>query len=254
MTAATHPSKVIDPQETVGDLVTRNPSVARVFERHGIDYCCQGATTLQLACATRGMSLEAVLLDLVAIPPDPHAPDCAAMSLAELTGHIVRVHHEPLRSDLPRMEALLEKVIMAHGEREPRLKQLRGVFLPLKEELLTHMGKEEQILFPWVRAIEDGRTFGPPMQSVSGPISCMMNEHEDAGAALESLRRLTDGYEAPAHACPTWHALYSALADFESDMHRHVHKENSILFPRTLKLAGVEPARGCGTGGCGHSH
>lgn len=229
-----------DPQQTVGDIVTQNPSTARVLERHGIDYCCQGATTLQLACATKGISLDRVLADLNVAPAEAHGLDLKTVPLAELTHHIVSVHHDHLRTDIPRMKHLFEKVVMAHGEREPRVIQARDIFVPLADDLLVHMNKEEQILFPWIRSIEGGTSFGPPMNAVGGPIACMMQEHAEAGTALAELKRLTDNHTPPAHACPTWHALYAALAEFEEDMHRHVHKENSVLFPRAMKLAGVE--------------
>jgi len=240
MSTITADHNITDPQHTVGDIVTQNPQTARVLERHGIDYCCQGATTLQLACATRGVSLDRVLADLNAVPVDPDAIDFAKLGLADLTHHIIATHHDHLRTDIPRMNVLFDKVVMAHGEREPRVIEARDIYKPLGEELLVHMNKEEQILFPWIRSIESGANFGPPKQAVAGPISCMMSEHAEAGTALAQLQRLTDHYTPPAHACPTWHALYSALKDFEEDMHRHVHKENSVLFPRALKLAGVE--------------
>jgi regulator of cell morphogenesis and NO signaling len=29
--------------------------------------------------------------------------------------------------------------------------------------------------------------------------------------------------------------LYSALAEFEQDLHQHIHLENNILFPRAIQ-------------------
>ena len=94
-------------------------------------------------------------------------------------------------------------------------------------ELIDHMAKEEQILFPMIRRGEGA--------SADGPVTMMLHEHDDAGAALKRLRELTNNYEVPAEACNTWRALWHGLAALEDDMHRHIHLENNILFPTALQ-------------------
>ena len=73
--------------------------------------------------------------------------------------------------------------------------------------------------------------------SVANPIRQMEMEHEAAGALTARLRELTDGFTPNAESCNTHRAMLAGLAEFESDLHRHVHKENNILFPRALALA-----------------
>jgi regulator of cell morphogenesis and NO signaling len=74
------------------------------------------------------------------------------------------------------------------------------------------------------------------------PISRMLADHDDAGELLAKIRVLSSGYRAPDSACPTYRALYHGLEEFERDLHRHVHLENNILFPRTLHMEqGTEP-------------
>ena len=101
------------------------------------------------------------------------------------------------------------------------------------------MHKEEEILFPLVRQIEGGATDGFHCGSIAHPIRQMEAEHEAAGQAISRLRELTDAFTPNAEACNTHRALLAGLAEFESDLHRHVHKENNVLFPRTLALAGA---------------
>ena len=108
----------------------------------------------------------------------------------------------------------------------------------LAEEMICHMQKEEFILFPLVRQIDAGAR-GRLAAGIGDPIRQMEAEHEDAGAAIARLRMLTDGFAPDAEACNTHRALLHGLAQFEADLHRHVHKENSILFPRALaRVAG----------------
>ena len=75
-----------------------------------------------------------------------------------------------------------------------------------------------------------------PFGTVQCPIKMMEHEHDQAGAALRKLRDLTNGYRIPEDACTTYRALLTGLAELETDLHEHIHKENNILFPRAAKL------------------
>lgn len=222
----------------VGELVAQRPSRARVFEKHGIDYCCAGRRTLAEACARRQVDLDNLLLDLHAAdaaPPEDER-DWSAAPLGELVRHIVERHHAFLREALPRLTTLGEKVTRVHGERRPALGECRRIFAGLRSELEAHLMKEEQILFPMIAALETeaDAAFGH-CGTVANPIAVMVREHDSAGAALADLQRLTDGYVPPADACNTYRAWLDGLRELEADLHTHIHKENNILFPRAVE-------------------
>ncbi len=225
----------VDPEATVGQLVAEQPARSRVFERLGIDYCCGGKRPLSAACAAKELELEAVKRELESIDRVTPAPqtDWTEATLTELADHIQQTHHDYLREALPRLTHLTQKVASAHGDKDPRLVDLAEVFAEFRLELEAHMAKEELVLFPLCRTL-DGATERPVFHcgSVHNPIRVMVLEHDDAGAALERMRSLTDGYTPPAHACNTYRAMLQALEELEADMHQHVHKENNILFPR----------------------
>jgi regulator of cell morphogenesis and NO signaling len=226
-------------EQTVGQLVTQRPSRSRVFESFGIDYCCGGKHPLGQACFDKGIDPQAVLkvLQLLDERPDGPQENWSNMSLAALCDHIEQTHHAYLKRELPRIEYLVNRVAQRHGQNQPHLGRLREVFLAMKAELESHMNKEERILFPMIRSLEaDGTVAAVHCGSVSRSIGQMMVEHEDAGEALRQMRQLTGGYTPPADACNTYRAMYDALAELESDMHQHVHKENNILFPRAKEL------------------
>jgi regulator of cell morphogenesis and NO signaling len=103
--------------------------------------------------------------------------------------------------------------------------------------MFNHMAKEEQILFPIVRALESGAAGAAShCGSIANPIRVMEAEHDHAGGAVARLRELTDGFTAKPDDCNTHRALLAGLAQFEADLHRHVHKENNILFPRAIAM------------------
>lgn len=233
--------------QTVGELVRDNPARSRVFECYSIDYCCGGKVPLETACAKRGLDPECITQELAGI--DERATDTdhdpAGMPLTELADHIVATHHAYLQQEFPRLDFMTEKVANAHGDAEPRLHELRRVFLACREELESHTNKEENVLFPMIRELEAAD--GPVSfhcGTLANPIRMMEHEHDNAGNALARFRGLTDGYTPPEWACNTYRAMVDALATFERDMHQHVHKENNVLFPKALEREATLNANG----------
>jgi regulator of cell morphogenesis and NO signaling len=235
---STTSTPVISPESTIGDLVAAQPLLARLFEKLGIDFCCGGKQTLAAACARRGLdpATTVALLESTgaALAAGPAEVDAAAMSLAQLADHIVATHHAYLKAELPRLVEMADRVATKHGWRDARLPEMAAAVNTLALEMFTHMQKEEIVLFPLVRQIEAGAR-----ANLAGPIAQLEAEHEAAGGLTAQLRELTDGFTPAAEACNTHRALLAGLAEFESDLHRHVHKENNVLFPRALALAGA---------------
>ena len=97
------------------------------------------------------------------------------------------------------------------------------------------MDKEEQILFPMIKAFE-GAGSVPQFHcgGIENPIAAMEDEHDSAARALSKLRALTHEYVPPDEACNSYRAWLDGLRELEADMHRHVHKENNILFPKAI--------------------
>lgn len=237
----------ITAETTVGAIVARRLGRARVFERFGIDYWGGGGDPLGVACARAGADVGAVLGAIAEEDArgGDDGEDVEAMGAGALADHVVATHHAFLRRELPRLDALIERVREAHGARHPELSGLRETFSALREELESHLLKEERVLFPLVKQLEAARSAFPiPCGTVANSIRVMRHEHDDAGGALARLRELTGGYEAPGDAGASFRALYEGLAGLEADLHRHIHKENNVLFP---KVSALEAAlRGAG--------
>ena len=225
--------------DTVGNLVANKPALSRIFEQAGIDYCCGGKKTLAEVCEKKGIDAQAFLANLegfVSTSADEPVVNPVAMTLTELADHIEQTHHAYLKSELPRLDWMTEKVAAVHGDTDVRLHAIRKTFLALSQEMASHMMKEEQILFPMVRQLEASETV-PTFHcgSLANPIRQMELEHDQAGSALERLHELTDGYTPPDWACNTYRAMLDALSHLQRDMHQHIHKENNVLFPRALE-------------------
>lgn len=224
---------------TVGDLVATRPSHSRVFQKFGIDFCCGGKKRLAEACSAKGLD-PGVVLDALAANEAAGSRDGAdvvGLTLGQLCDHIEQTHHAYLRAELPRVGAMVKKVAAVHGAVQPWTIELASVFADFAAELNSHMIKEEQVLFPWIRGLEGSE---PCAQrgcggTIANPIGVMEHEHEGAGQSLARMRELSHGYTPPAGACNTFLAALNGLALIEADMHQHVHKENNVLFPKAVR-------------------
>jgi regulator of cell morphogenesis and NO signaling len=231
------------PENTVGEIAAVLPLSVRVFEQLEIDYCCGGQAALSDACKAKGLDLADVIHRIqTAAEVDAPAADWLSAPLNSLIDHILATHHAYLKSQLPRLSAMLAKILAKHeGRHGDVLRPLAETFRPMRSELESHLMKEETILFPLIRQLEAagaGESQRFHCGSVRNPIRVMVAEHDTAGEALGRLRELTAGYTAPKDACNTFRAFYAELAELERDLHRHIHLENNILFPRAVELEG----------------
>jgi regulator of cell morphogenesis and NO signaling len=232
-------------EKTVRELALETPTATRVFEKLGIDYCGGGNQSLEQACRAANLPMDQVLDSLEMAEQTTRAAqkihDWQSEPLADLVAHINRTHHKYTREEIVRLGPLFEKVCAVHGQNHPELLQIRNAFAGLGQELTMHMMKEEMVLFPYIVRMEEAVVQGepvvpPPFGSVQNPVSMMEHEHESAGNALRTMREVSGGYTAPPEACVSYQTLYKALAEFEADLHQHIHLENNILFPRAIAM------------------
>lgn len=235
-------------EKTVRELALESPSATRVFEKLGIDYCCGGNQSLEEACRTANMKIDRVLESLAIADETALAAhedrDWQSEPMSALIAHIQKTHHAYTREEIARLGPLFDKVCSVHGKNHPELLQIRGTFQTLAQELSAHLMKEDMVLFPYILKIEAAAAANQPLArapfgSVQNPVSMMEQEHDSAGNALRAMKQASDGYTAPPNACVSYQTLYKALAEFEADLHRHIHLENNILFPRAVAMEKV---------------
>lgn len=221
----------VDADKSLAQLVRENPSRARLFERHDLDFCCGGHDSLSEACDSRGLDLDALREELAELD-ERDAPDESVQfdSLTELVDYIVDHHHGYLREELGPLGELVDRVVGAHGDEHPELHEVAEVFGELARELPVHLSEEEQILFPLVSKLENGEASGTEAETARKLLDGLEEDHDETAEHLERLRELTGGYEVPDDACPSYENMLDRLEQLERDTHMHVHRENNVLF------------------------
>ncbi|MES2394436.1 MAG: hemerythrin domain-containing protein [Bacteroidota bacterium] len=158
-----------------------------------------------------------------------------------LTDHILNAHHKYVRQAIPVIFEYTQKVARVHGEKHPEVIVIAEKFLDLTDELNRHICKEEEILFPYIKHLAIANSYGmkiepSPFGTVESPIKMMEQEHDIVGEIMEEIKILSDNYSPPSDACTTYKLSYLKLKEFEDDLHKHVHLENNILFPKAIEL------------------
>jgi regulator of cell morphogenesis and NO signaling len=228
----------IEQSTTLAEAVDAHPELAREFERRGLDYCCGGARSLAEACALIGADPHTTVAELAArLVAEPDTAAWTTMTPDALVDHIEATHHRFLWDEMPRLTALVDKILSVHGARHAELVDVAACWAGLRADLEPHMLKEERVLFPMIRELA-ASTELPSFAcgSLRNPIAVMLSEHDAVGGLLAELRRLTDRYTTPADGCASYAACYAALAEIEADTHLHIHKENNVLFPLVTRL------------------
>lgn len=225
---------------TVGEIVATDFRTAGVFEHFGIDFCCGGRRSVAEACRAAAADPVAVERALQSLPPaDSDEGDVTRWPVDRVIDHIVATHHAYVQSAVPLIARYLAKLVEVHGVRHPELRRIAVAFDQMGGDLLQHMRKEERVLFPYIRELAtttDGQRLSSPFGTVENPIRMMEREHREAGDELRLIRELTNGYTVPADGCTTYRVAFAELAQFERDLHRHVHLENNVLFPKAIGL------------------
>ncbi|PWN66171.1 iron-sulfur cluster repair di-iron protein [Chryseobacterium oncorhynchi] len=226
----------------IGNIVAEDFRTAAIFKRHGIDFCCKGGRTIEEACSTKKMDPEKIYEELETLPKNEAATiDFNSWPLDLLADYIEKTHHRYVEEKTQVLQAFLKKLCTVHGERHPELFEINALFNESAHDLAAHMKKEELILFPFVRnmmkaKISGGSLSQPVFGTVENPVNMMQHEHTVEGDRFRKIAEITNEYQPPADACNTYKVAFAMLQDFENDLHKHIHLENNILFPRAIQL------------------
>lgn len=236
----------ISKESTIGAIVAEDYRTAGVFEQAGIDFCCNGNRSIEIACREQNIGAEELVSRLQqTVDASPRKEDAVSdyksWPLDLLADFIEKKHHRYVTEQIPVIQSLLEKIVRVHGGRHPELAEIKAHFDACAKELTAHMKKEELMLFPFIRKMvqakqAETKDLAAPFGTVQNPIRMMMHEHDTEGERFRKIKELSNQYTAPSDGCNTYRAAYATLQAFEDDLHLHIHLENNILFPKSVEL------------------
>lgn len=229
--------------KTIGEIVADDYRTAKVFEEHGIDFCCGGKIALSTICHDKGLELAAIEQELAAVKAVSldRSLNYSAWELPFLMDFIVNTHHAYLHENMGQIAGYARKIAGVHGSNHPEVLEIAEIFSKIVTDLADHLRYEEEVFFPAIKRCDTaGKSHAVPdtmdLESIRAGLEKLQQEHEEVGDAIHRIRHLAKDYEIPGDACNTFMLTYQKLKEFEDDLHKHVHLENNILFPKASKL------------------
>ncbi|WP_160724672.1 iron-sulfur cluster repair di-iron protein [Bacillus sp. USDA818B3_A] len=221
----------------VRDIVNELPKASDLFKKNRIDFCCGGNIPLTQAAAQNGLNLEDLLEELKDVfeKYENAEKDVEVWTNSDsntIINHVIENYHRVSEEELALLNPYVTKVSRVHGDHHPELIKMNELFYEFKKELLEHMAKEEEIVFPLIKQLADGTV--PNREEAIQLINELEKEHDHAGELLRQIRSVTSDFALPLDACGTYRLVYARLEELESLTFMHVHLENNILFPRYL--------------------
>lgn len=229
---------------TIGEIVADDYRTARVFEDHGIDFCCGGKIALSEICRDKGIELAVIERELAAVKVASldRSLNYSAWELSFLMDFIVNTHHAYLHENMGQIAGYTRKIAEVHGSNHPEVLEIAEIFSKIVTDLADHLRYEQEVFFPAIKRCDAaGKSHAVPdatdLESIRAGLGKLQQEHEEVGEAIHRIRHLAKDYEIPGDACNTFRLTYQKLKEFEDDLHRHVHLENNILFPKAAQFS-----------------
>jgi len=229
--------------KTIGEIVAADFRTARVFENHGIDFCCGGKVALEATCTEKGLDLAAIIRELETVQNEPveRSQNYSSWTLPFLADYIVNTHHVYLKENDEQIAAYARKIATVHGAHHPEVIRIAAIFDKIATDMVGHLKEEEEVFFPAVKRADAATASGTEpeekdRETIRVSLLRLHREHEEIGDAIHEIRHLARGYAIPDDVCNTFMVTYQKLKEFEDDLHKHVHLENNILFPKAAML------------------
>ncbi len=221
---------------TLGEIVVNDFRAAAIFKQAGIDFCCGGNLSLGEACSDKSIDSDSLIEKLGKLADEPQNPaqNYKDWEPGFLIDYIVNIHHKYVLKTLPELMFYTNKIAEVHGSHHPELVEVAALFALVNNELLQHLKKEEEIVFPAIKQYYS-TTPAESKEKLLAELPSLLKEHEEAGGAMDKINVITNNYALPADACNTYHVAFKLLEEFEDDLHIHVHLENNILLKNLQK-------------------
>jgi regulator of cell morphogenesis and NO signaling len=231
-------------QKPIGQIVAEDFRTYPVFESHKIDYYNKGKRGLDEVAGEHKIDLPALKNEIARVKDSPSGgdEDFNSWLLDALSEYIVKTYHRNADKQIQVIKPALEKACQEYGERYPAILEIKKLFDEAAGVIAVHQKKEELILFPFIRKMADAKKNNkefvkpPATKSVESPVDMLTHEHYRQSDLFQKIAELSQDYTSPEGTDGTLKDSLQLLKEFELNLHKHLHLENNILFPKALKL------------------
>lgn len=161
----------------------------------------------------------------------------SSRDVLKLADHIESLYQRAGDQEIPRVRALLDRIVTKQGGSHRELFDVQRLFLALERELSLTRSAQERSLFPYVRFLASGT---PDPRQLDMRTNCRLttvrNSEVIARDLLAGLREVTDNWTAPAGVGPCYRELCDALQQLDHNFSNRVSQKTNKLLPLASAL------------------
>ena len=228
---------------TIGGFVAKDFRTASVFSKYGIDFCWKGNKTIEEVCKAKRINPNILEQEIATVlgSKNESVIDFNSWPLDLLADYIEKKHHTYVNENAVVLLRFLKSAGKTYGDNNPQLVVIYELFKECVQEMTAHMKNEELVLFPFIKKIVNAAIVDEVIElsdfkNFESPVDMMLHEHDIEGERFRKIAELSNNYTPPANSCNVLKITYAMLKEFEEDLHKHIHLENNILFPKAIQL------------------
>ncbi len=230
--------ELFDKYTKMTDLVHRNYLLLPVINRFEISLGFHDKTISDV-CHEKGIDLHFFLAIVNAFHNHEYFPEDELQSFSSelIINYLRKSHMEFKRSSLPKIEALLDKLVKNSNSND--LKIIQTFYNKYKTELLEHILDEEENAFPYVLELQkayDQKISPLPDNVANYSIQSFEKEHTNVDEKLFDLKNIIIKYLEPNYIEKDCNDFLFELFQFERDLTDHARIEDKILVPKVMNI------------------
>jgi regulator of cell morphogenesis and NO signaling len=230
----------ITKEKTVAEVVTENMGADHVFSKYKIDFCCGGHITLETACKESGIEFKVLKKEIEEVTTIITSDNkFSEMNVVSLINHAQNVYHKYFNDTISQVSQLAVKVSEVHWREYKEVIEINNLFNSIVTELIEQIAIEKNILFPFIERfnLQENTTVKlnqTELETLNRAIQNIENAQKQETDTFKKIEKLTGNYTLPKGACNTYKLLYESLQKLELELHKYIHFEINVLFPRVL--------------------
>lgn len=229
---------LIQKEMKLADVLHHDHHLVPVINRFGI-HLGFGDATIEEICNENGINQEFFLTILNAYHDHQYFPKKHLQSFpaSSLLHYLSKSHQYYLDEKVPEIGRLIDELKHFKSLDTDTFRLLKNFFDQYKAELIQHIEREEEVVYPYVERMEEyldkgvvDQSFLDEMEKYS--ITQYEEEHDDVEAKLYDLKNIIIKYLPTSGNDSQYYKVLRELFMLEDDLNDHSRIEDLILVPK----------------------
>ncbi len=232
----------ITKEMTVAEILTENVGADHVFSKYKIDFCCGGDMRIEDVCLEQDVSFKKLKLEIEAVKKRLVGnSNLASLDLNSLVVEASTVNHKYFNESISQLLPLAALVAEVHGRQHKEVIEINILFSKAVSEITEQLSHEENNLFPFIKDFIGNQKTNYQIEphiatSLEQSIKRITGSYADAADIFKTISKLSMNFSIPEGACNSFKFFYEKLEEFEHALHKYIHFEKNVFFPKLLKL------------------